>query len=90
MRAPVSDTPFVRLRPLDRPDIKLPNGKTLRPRARIARDLPVHEKTLTRGNHPTVYVAGVAYLELETTLADIAGNLRRRNEPAKRRAGGRP
>jgi hypothetical protein len=85
---PDPDTPFVRLRPVDRPDIKLRNGKTLRPRARIARDLPVHEKTLTRGNHKTTYIAGVAYLELETTLDDIAAGLRRRSEPAKRRAGG--
>lgn len=85
----MSDTPFVRLRPLDRPDIKLTNGKTLRPRARVARDLSVHEKTVTRGNYKTVYVGGVAYLELETTLDDIAAGLRRANEPPKRRASGR-
>lgn len=68
-----------------RPDITLPDGRVLTPRARLAKEIDVHERTLARGNHKTVYIAGVAYLDRTSALQDIAGKLERRKQPPKRR-----
>jgi hypothetical protein len=69
----------------DRPDITLPNGHVLTPRKRFAKELKVHPRSLARGNHETVYIGGVAYLDRDAALLDIAGKLARRNEPPTRR-----
>lgn len=68
-----------------RPDIVLPDGRILTPRESLARELGVNPRTLARGNHATVYIAGIAYLDRGGTLRDIAGNLRRRQQPPKPR-----
>jgi hypothetical protein len=65
----------------DRPDISLPDGRTLTPRVRLADEIGVHERTLARGNHETVYVGGTAYMCRETTLLTIAKGLKKRCEP---------
>lgn len=70
-----------------RPDITLPNGRILTPRARLAKEVGVAEKTIARKNSATVYVGGVAYVDRDSALNDIAKGLRRRNEPAKKRRG---
>ncbi len=69
----------------DRPDITLPNGHVLTPRTRFAKELKVHPRSLARGNHKTVYIGGVAYLDRDAALLDIAGKLERRNQPPNRR-----
>jgi hypothetical protein len=77
-----------RLTAEDRPDIRLSDGRVLTPRARLADEIKVNERTLARRDPETVYVGGVAYVDRERTLQDIAQGLKRRNEPPKRR--GRP
>jgi hypothetical protein len=67
------------------PDIKLPNGKTLTPRARFAGNIGTCDKTVARMNLATVYIAGIAYVEREGGLQEIAERAVRRNEPAKRK-----
>jgi hypothetical protein len=67
------------------PDIKLPNGKTLTPRARFGGEIGACDRTVKRMNLETVYVAGIAYVERESSLQEIASRARRRNEPQKRR-----
>jgi hypothetical protein len=69
----------------DRPDIKLPNGKILKPRARFADEVGVSERTIRRLNPPTALIAGVAYVESDGTLQLIADTVKRPNQPARRR-----
>jgi hypothetical protein len=68
-----------------RPDIVLANGRVLRPRDRFASELQIHPRTLARMNPATTRIGGIAYVDVASTLADIAAGLRRRNEPVKRR-----
>ena len=70
------------------PDVVLPDGRVVTPRARLAQELGIHERTLKRANAETVYIGARAYVARDSAIMDIAGNLRRRNEPAKRRASG--
>lgn len=83
----MSGDPDIPSRPAhtSRPDIVLPDGRILTTRERLAGELRVNPRTLARGNHATVYVAGVAYLDRDGALRDIAGNLRRRQQPPKPR-----
>ena len=70
-----------------RPDITLPDGRTLTPRARLAKKVKLSERTIARLNTATTYVGGCAYVDHDATLLDIVGKLKRRNEqPKKRRA----
>jgi hypothetical protein len=76
-----------RVSPLDRPDIILPNGKVLSPRAKFARDyLNVNDKTAQRMNLPTAYIGGVAYVDRDASLEMIGDGVRPRKQPMKRRA----
>jgi hypothetical protein len=86
----VSDVSSASLRTTrhDRPAITLPDGRVLTPRVQVAEELRLNERTLKRGNHATVYIGNVAYLDRDATLNDIAHGLRRRNEPPRRRRGG--
>ena len=68
------------------PDIVLPSGVVVTPRARLAAELGVHERTIKRTNPETVYIGARAYVARDSAIMDVAGNLRRRNEPPKRRA----
>ena len=68
-----------------RPDIPLPDGRTLTPRSRLAKELHIHERTLARKNVATMYVGGTAYVARESTLLALARELKPRNEPAKPR-----
>jgi hypothetical protein len=63
----------------------LPNGRTLTPRARLAKKVKVAERTIARLNSPTTYIGGVAYVDHDATLLDIVGKLERRNQPPKKR-----
>jgi hypothetical protein len=77
-------TPAVR-RPRQRvAEIKLPDGETLVPRADFANKVGVSEKTCKRWDLPTTYIAGVAYVQQNSSLKIIAGTVRRRNQPAAR------
>jgi hypothetical protein len=68
------------------PDITLPNGKTLTPRVRFAAEIGACDKTVARMSFATAYIAGLAYIERESSLQELAGRARRRHvEPAKRR-----
>lgn len=69
-----------------RPDITLPDGRVLTPRERLAGEVKVHPRAFVRKNTATVYVGGVAYVDRAVALMDLAGDLRRRNEPQKPRA----
>jgi hypothetical protein len=75
-----------RVSPLDRPDIILPNGKVLAPRAKFARDyLSVHDKTVARMNLPTTYVGGVAHVDRDASLEMIGDGVRSRKQPTKQK-----
>ena len=69
-----------------RPNIKLPDGEVLVPRAIFARDnLGVCDKTCRRWDLPTTYVGGVAYVARNASLKIVAERVRRRNQPSQRR-----
>ena len=74
-----------RLTKLERPAIELPNGEILQPRAALARELGISDKTAARQNWPTCLVGGIAYVQRNEALKQIAAKFKRRNEPAKRR-----
>jgi hypothetical protein len=85
----MSDTltaPRPRLTRDTRRDIILPNGKKIRPRARIAADVGVCEKTLARMNPATTYWGGVAHCDPDDILKMIGDGLKSKNQPPKRRA----
>jgi hypothetical protein len=67
-----------------RPDIITADGRTYRPRARVAADAGINDKTLRRKT-TSVYVGGVAYVEVATAITDLVGKPKRRNEPVKPR-----
>jgi hypothetical protein len=73
------------IKPESRPDIKLPNGKTLKPRARMADEMGVSERTVKRLNAETAYIANVAYVNVDSVLQLIGDTLKRRNQPPRRR-----
>ena len=86
------DTTARRRRPRRRvPEIPLPDGDRLIPRAVLAEEkLRVCERTLKRWRLPTTYIGGVAYNPLNASLQIIADTVRRPNEPPKRRRRSRP
>ena len=60
-----------------RPNIKLPDGEVLVPRAIFARDnLGVCDKTCLRWDLPTTYVGGVAYVARNASLKIVAERVR--------------
>jgi hypothetical protein len=68
------------------PEIRLPNGDTLVPRADFARDeIGVCERTVKRLDPPTTYIGGIAYVARDASLKIIGDTARRRNQPTKRR-----
>jgi hypothetical protein len=70
----------------DRPDIKLPNGDTLKPRARLAFEQGVCERSVARMRIQTVLIANVAYVSERSFLEKIAKGLHTpKREPPKRR-----
>jgi hypothetical protein len=81
---PETSTPS-RLTRDTRPDIKLPDGRTLTPRARAAKKKGIHDRTLARKNPKTTYIGGVAYVDDDETSLDLAKDLKRRCEPVKPR-----
>jgi hypothetical protein len=60
----------------ERPDITLPNGDVLKPRARKAREQGISERTLTRMGCETVLVANIAYVSERSFLKIVAAGLR--------------
>jgi len=74
-----------RLTKLERPAIELPNGEILQPRAALARELGISDKTAARQNWPTCLVGGIAYVQRNEALKQIASKFKRRNESARRR-----
>lgn len=76
-----------RLTKLERPSIELPNGEILQPRASLARELGISDKTAARQNWPTCLVGGIAYVQRNAALKQIAARVKRRNEhPTRRRS----
>jgi hypothetical protein len=73
-----------------RPSIPLPDGEILTPRAQFAAQvLDVSDKTAARMNLPTVYIGGVAYVKRDASLKTVAGRVKLRNEPSRRRHRGK-
>jgi hypothetical protein len=70
-----------------RPDIKLPDGKILKPRARFADEMGVSERTIKRLNPLTTYISNVAYVESDATLQLFADSLKQRNQPPRGKIG---
>jgi hypothetical protein len=75
--------------------IQLPDGRVLMPRAEFADDiLGEDERTTRRRNLPTVYIAGVAYVDRDRSLDIVAEGVKRPNQPTpttpKPRARARP
>jgi hypothetical protein len=75
----------VYLRKHERPDIELPDGDVLMPRARFAQSIGLSDSTARDMKLPTVFVAAVAYVRRNASLKEIAGRAKRRNEPPARR-----
>jgi hypothetical protein len=75
--------------PADRPDITLPNGKVLTPRAKRADELKLSEKTFARKVKETFYISNTAYVDRDASTLDVVGDARIRNAPPPRRASGR-
>jgi hypothetical protein len=72
------------------PEIKLPNGRTLIPRADFAHDvIGESERTTKRRGYPTVKVGGVTYIEVQGALEMLAASVHRPNEPKPSRRGRR-
>jgi hypothetical protein len=70
-----------------RPHIKLADDVLL-PRKKFAEEeLGVSEKTVTRMNLPTTYIGNLAYVARNASLQVVAEQVRRRNQPPKRRGG---
>jgi hypothetical protein len=68
-----------------RPDITLPDGTKLKPRARIAAELGVSERTIRRLNADLTYVGNVAYVTEQSVLQLIAETIKHRNQPPRTR-----
>jgi len=62
---------------------------TLQPRREFADELGISDKTAARMNLPTTYIGNVAYIARNASLEIIAGKVRRRNGPPKRRRSSR-
>jgi hypothetical protein len=75
----------VYLRKHERPNIKLPDGDVLMPRAKFARSIGLSDDTVRDMNLPTVIVAAVAHVRRNASLMAIASRTKRRNEPPARR-----
>jgi hypothetical protein len=73
------------LRKHERPDIELPDGDLLMPRAKFARSIGLSDDTVRDMNLPTVIVAAVAHVRRNASLMAIASRTKRRNEPPARR-----
>lgn len=69
-----------------RPDIVMPDGSVMTPRARLAEEIGISERTIARKNPPTVYIGNIAYISRAAGLESIVGKPIRRNTPSKRRA----
>ena len=69
----------------ERPNIKLPDGDVLMPRAKFARSIGLSDDTVRDMNLPTVIVAAVAHVRRNASLMAIASRAKRRNEPPARR-----
>lgn len=67
-----------------RPDIRLPDGRTLTPRANLAAEAGICDATLRRINPPTTYLGCVAYVDRDGTLQLIGDTVSRPNQPPKR------
>ena len=81
--------PSPRVRRAERPNIQLPDGEVLEPRANFAGEMGVCDKTASRMNLPTTYLGGVAYVARNASLKIVAERVRRRNQPQQRRRGRR-
>jgi hypothetical protein len=68
-----------------RPRIELAHD-TLVPRREFAETIGVTDRTARRMNLPTTYIGNVAYVARNASLKIVAEQVRRRNEPPRRRA----
>ena len=71
-------------RALKRPTIKLADDELV-PRREFANEIGVTERTTQKMNLPTTYIGGMAYVARKASLQIVAGGVRRRNQPPKRR-----
>jgi hypothetical protein len=66
------------------PEIQLPGGDVLVPRADFVGKLGVCERTAKRWDLPTTYIGGVAFVQRDASLRIIASTVHRRNQPTPR------
>jgi hypothetical protein len=69
--------------------IRLPNGKTLKPRADFALMTGECERTVKRRGYPTTKIGGVVFVEVEGALQMLADSVKRRDEPKPKKHGRR-
>jgi hypothetical protein len=75
------------VKPIDRPDIQLPNGEIARPTARVARDSGVADRTERRRGYPTIKYGGVTYTLLNARARQIAASAtKQKHRGPKRKA----
>jgi hypothetical protein len=70
-----------RLPPRERPDVTLPNGTVLTPRAKFADQVGVCDKTVARMNLPSRRIGGVAYVDRDASLEIIGADVRPQLQP---------
>jgi hypothetical protein len=63
---------YHRVPPAERPDIHLPNGRVLVPRAKLAGSIGINDKTLARLHLKTKRIGGVAYVDRDRALEAIS------------------
>ena len=61
--------------------IELPDGDTLIPRAELAGELGISDRTAARLKLPTTYIGNVAYVAHGASMAIIAAGVRRPGQP---------
>jgi hypothetical protein len=81
---PATVTASRNYRPKPKPNITVA-GEVWEPRANLANEVGICDRTAARYNWPTVYISGIAYCRREECLADLVARARRRHEPAKHR-----
>jgi hypothetical protein len=67
--------------PQPRRRIALPNGDYLEPRAELAGELGISDRTAARLKLPTTYIGNVAYVAHDASMAIIAAGVRRPGQP---------
>jgi hypothetical protein len=71
------------------PEIAIPDDVLIQRKLFARTVLGVSERTTTRMDLPTTFISGIAYVARDASIKIVADQVRRRNQPVKRRASSR-